>query len=73
MYYFIMFLIKATSQEGIIVKNPGSFYEPGARNHTWVKIKPEYMNSSTDNFDLLVVGMTRACRIHRNYSSSLND
>ncbi|CDH52455.1 dna ligase 4 [Lichtheimia corymbifera JMRC:FSU:9682] len=43
-------------QEGIIIKNPNSVYEPGARNHTWVKIKPEYMNSSSDNFDLLVVG-----------------
>ncbi|KAI9322804.1 ATP dependent DNA ligase domain-containing protein [Dichotomocladium elegans] len=43
-------------QEGIVLKNPGSIYEPGTRNHTWIKIKPEYIDSLNDNCDLLVIG-----------------
>lgn len=43
-------------QEGIVVKNPGSIYEPGARNHSWVKVKPDYIDELRDNCDLLIVG-----------------
>ncbi|KAL1926334.1 hypothetical protein VTP01DRAFT_5855 [Rhizomucor pusillus] len=43
-------------QEGLVIKNPGSVYEPGQRNQTWIKLKPEYINSLNDNCDLLVVG-----------------
>jgi DNA ligase-4 len=43
-------------QEGIVVKNPGSVYEPGARNQSWVKVKPDYIDELRDNCDLLVVG-----------------
>ncbi|KAI8379658.1 uncharacterized protein BYT42DRAFT_569559 [Radiomyces spectabilis] len=43
-------------EEGIVVKNPSSIYEPGARNPNWIKLKPEYIDSIHDNCDLLVVG-----------------
>ncbi|KAH8548349.1 hypothetical protein BGW37DRAFT_523377 [Umbelopsis sp. PMI_123] len=43
-------------QEGIVVKNPGSIYEPGARNYSWIKVKPEYIDELRDNCDLLIVG-----------------
>ncbi|KAI8092888.1 ATP dependent DNA ligase domain-containing protein [Halteromyces radiatus] len=43
-------------QEGIMLKNPGARYEPGERNKTWIKIKPDYFDSLGENCDLLVVG-----------------
>ena len=46
-------------QEGLLIKNPGSIYEPGTRNSTWIKLKPEYINSLNDTCDLLVIGKYR--------------
>ena len=43
-------------QEGLVIKNPGSVYEPGTRNITWIKLKPDYIDSLNDNCDLLVIG-----------------
>ncbi|KAG0180060.1 DNA ligase (ATP) [Apophysomyces sp. BC1034] len=43
-------------KEGLVIKNPGSTYEPGARNPTWIKLKPEYIDSLHDNCDLIVIG-----------------
>ncbi|KAI8338401.1 ATP dependent DNA ligase domain-containing protein [Chlamydoabsidia padenii] len=43
-------------QEGIILKNPGSRYECGERNKSWIKIKPEYFDSLGETCDLLVIG-----------------
>lgn len=43
-------------QEGIVVKNPGSIYEPGSRSNSWVKVKPDYIDELRDNCDLLIVG-----------------
>jgi DNA ligase-1 len=37
--------------EGIIVKNPESYYKPGSRNFDWIKLK-----SSIDNVDGVVLG-----------------
>jgi ATP-dependent DNA ligase len=45
-----------------VVKNPGSIYEPGARNHSWVKVKPDYIDELQDNCDLLIVGMLQIIR-----------
>ncbi|ORX59718.1 ATP-dependent DNA ligase [Hesseltinella vesiculosa] len=42
--------------EGIVLKDPSSRYEPGQRNKSWVKIKPEYYGTLGENCDLLVVG-----------------
>ena len=46
-------------QEGLLIKNPGSIYEPGTRNSTWIKLKPEYINSLNDTCDLLVIGKAK--------------
>ncbi|KAI8578405.1 hypothetical protein K450DRAFT_247763 [Umbelopsis ramanniana AG] len=56
--HIVQALDEATTlnQEGIVVKNPGSIYEPGARNHSWVKVKPDYIDELRDNCDLLIVG-----------------
>ncbi|ORY95305.1 ATP dependent DNA ligase domain-domain-containing protein [Syncephalastrum racemosum] len=44
----------ANREEGLVIKNPGSVYEPGARNKSWLKMKPEYVDN--ENCDLLIVG-----------------
>ncbi|KAF7730847.1 hypothetical protein EC973_001365 [Apophysomyces ossiformis] len=46
----------ALRKEGLVIKNPGSTYEPGARNPAWIKLKPEYIESLHENCDLIVVG-----------------
>ncbi|KAG2216309.1 hypothetical protein INT45_011241 [Circinella minor] len=52
-------------QEGLVIKNPGSIYEPGTRNSTWIKLKPEYINSLNDTCDLLVIGAKYGSGKHR--------
>ncbi|KAI8899979.1 hypothetical protein BC833DRAFT_583557 [Globomyces pollinis-pini] len=42
-------------EEGIIVKNPSSFYVPNEKMH-WMKIKPEYIGSLSDDLDLVIIG-----------------
>ncbi|RKP08473.1 ATP dependent DNA ligase domain-containing protein [Thamnocephalis sphaerospora] len=43
-------------EEGIIVKNPQSIYQPHVRSPGWIKMKPEYMQSGIKDLDLLVIG-----------------
>jgi hypothetical protein len=45
----------ASDQEGIIIKHTDSKYEPGVRNDSWVKLKPDYMDTQ-DKLDLIVLG-----------------
>ncbi|KAI9247434.1 hypothetical protein BDA99DRAFT_525900 [Phascolomyces articulosus] len=52
-------------QEGLVIKNPGSIYEPGTRNTTWIKLKPEYIDSLNDTCDLLVIGAKYGTGKHR--------
>ncbi|GJN92108.1 hypothetical protein Rhopal_005137-T1 [Rhodotorula paludigena] len=42
--------------EGLVVKNPQSFYALGGRETSWIKIKPEYMDELGEKIDGLVVG-----------------
>ncbi|RDD46321.1 DNA ligase 4 [Trichoplax sp. H2] len=46
-----------TREEGIIIKNPISTYKPDQRKGSgWFKIKPEYVDSLSDQLDLLIIG-----------------
>lgn len=42
--------------EGVIIKNKASSYKIGARNDTWIKVKPEYLQYFGEEMDLLVMG-----------------
>ncbi|XP_073251496.1 DNA ligase 4-like [Porites lutea] len=44
-------------EEGLVVKSPSSVYKPNVRNGSgWVKIKPEYVDSLSDELDLVIIG-----------------
>ncbi|GAA5823391.1 hypothetical protein JCM3770_006850 [Rhodotorula araucariae] len=42
--------------EGLVIKHPLSFYHLGAREVSWIKIKPDYMDELGEKIDGLVVG-----------------
>ncbi|XP_068735127.1 DNA ligase 4-like [Montipora capricornis] len=44
-------------EEGLVIKSPSSIYKPNVRSGSgWIKIKPEYVDSLSDEMDLLIVG-----------------
>ena len=44
-------------EEGLLVKLPDSTYQPDKRKGSgWLKLKPEYMDSLSDQLDLLILG-----------------
>ncbi|CAL8118040.1 unnamed protein product [Orchesella dallaii] len=44
-------------EEGLIVKDMNSTYEPGKRGLAWLKIKPEYLEDNmVDDLDLVILG-----------------
>lgn len=44
-------------EEGIVVKDPLSTYKPSKRNGSgWLKLKPEYVDSLSDDLDLIILG-----------------
>jgi DNA ligase-4 len=42
--------------EGSVFKSLGAPYVPAARDHDWIKLKPDYVNGMGDNLDLLIIG-----------------
>lgn len=46
----------AMGSEGIVLKNYNSKYHIGARNNSWIKIKPEYLEEFGENMDLVIIG-----------------
>jgi DNA ligase-1 len=42
--------------EGIMIKNPDSTYQAGARGYSWIKFKADYNAALADTFDLVAVG-----------------
>jgi DNA ligase-4 len=46
----------SNNEEGIIIKNPNSVYQPGGKSLDWIKIKPDYIEGMGDDFDLVMVG-----------------
>ena len=44
-------------EEGLVIKDMESTYKPGVRNKSgWIKIKPEYDDSLSDDLDLVILG-----------------
>eukprot|EP00118_Oscarella_pearsei_P008725 m.46483 g.46483 ORF g.46483 m.46483 type:complete len:987 (+) comp33697_c0_seq3:313-3273(+) len=44
-------------EEGLMVKHPDSIYRPDKRKGSgWLKIKPEYIDSLSDQLDLVIIG-----------------
>ncbi|XP_048489181.1 DNA ligase 4 [Plutella xylostella] len=43
-------------EEGLVVKDTGSYYIANKRNAGWYKIKPEYTEGATTDLDLVVIG-----------------
>ncbi|WEJ95489.1 DNA ligase (ATP) [Yamadazyma tenuis] len=43
--------------EGIMVKNTMSKYHVAKRDNSWIKVKPEYLESFGENLDLVVIGV----------------
>jgi ATP-dependent DNA ligase len=44
------------NEEGIIIKNLSSTYQPNVRALDWIKLKSEYMDSIGDTLDLVIIG-----------------
>ncbi|KAL9237355.1 hypothetical protein vseg_011914 [Gypsophila vaccaria] len=42
-------------EEGVILKDLGSKWEPGDRGGKWIKLKPDYVNAGSD-LDVLIIG-----------------
>ncbi|XP_030766631.1 DNA ligase 4 [Sitophilus oryzae] len=55
----------AREDEGIVVKDPESFYKYGDRNSGWFKIKLEYFQDTMTDLDLILMGAQ--------YASSTSD
>lgn len=43
-------------EEGVVLKDPDSVYQPAARRAGWIKVKPEYVDSLVPELDLVIVG-----------------
>lgn len=43
------------SEEGIMLKDPLASYSPGLEDSTWIKIKPEYISTLSDDVDVILV------------------
>ncbi|BGP52608.1 DNA ligase (ATP) [Rhodotorula sphaerocarpa] len=52
------FLVRILEErgEGLVVKHPLSRYHLGAREDTWIKVKPDYMDELGEQIDGLVIG-----------------
>ncbi len=52
------FMLKslAAGGEGLMIKQLGAAYTPGARGFGWIKLKREYNTSQVDSMDLVVLG-----------------
>lgn len=42
--------------EGVVLKDLGSKWEPGDRSGKWLKLKPEYIRAGAD-LDVLIIGL----------------
>lgn len=43
-------------EEGIVLKDLGSKWEPSDRSGKWLKLKPEYIRAGSD-LDVLIIGL----------------
>ncbi|KAL0480389.1 DNA ligase [Acrasis kona] len=43
-------------EEGIIIKNTSSAYQPGERKNNWIKLKPDHVDGMGETLDMVIVG-----------------
>ena len=44
-----------TDAEGLLLKDPASVYKANMRNKSgWYKVKPEYINGGTQEYDVII-------------------
>ncbi|KAK8384182.1 hypothetical protein O3P69_009133 [Scylla paramamosain] len=43
-------------EEGVVLKDPDSVYQPASRRAGWIKVKPEYVDSLVPELDLVIIG-----------------
>ncbi|KAI8547962.1 hypothetical protein RHMOL_Rhmol07G0235900 [Rhododendron molle] len=53
---FLKKLLKTGQDEGIVVKDLGSKWEPSDRSGKWLKLKPDYIRAGSD-LDVLIIGL----------------
>ncbi|KAF7153916.1 hypothetical protein RHSIM_Rhsim01G0114900 [Rhododendron simsii] len=53
--YVLTSIILDLRDEGIVLKDRGSKWEPGDRSGKWLKLKPEYVRAGSD-LDVLIIG-----------------
>lgn len=53
---FLKILLRLDRDEGIILKDLGSKWEPSDRSGKWLKMKPEYIQATSD-LDVLIIGL----------------
>lgn len=49
--------------EGIVLKDLGSKWEPGDRSGKWLKLKPDYIHAGSD-LDVLIIGSSLAFLVY---------
>ncbi|XP_055353466.1 DNA ligase 4-like isoform X2 [Paramacrobiotus metropolitanus] len=49
----------ANTEEGLIIKDPRSVYQPKIQSPYWWKLKPEFVGSLCEQLDLLIIGAYR--------------
>lgn len=63
--------IVSENNEGIMVKSLLSNYRVHSRDSTWIKVKPEYLESFGENLDLVVIG--KVGKVKTSYVCGLRD
>lgn len=63
--------IVSENNEGIMVKSLLSNYRVHSRDSTWIKVKPEYLESFGENLDLVVIG--KVGKVKTSYMCGLRD
>lgn len=54
-YAYISFFL-TVRDEGIVLKDLGSKWEPSDRSGKWLKLKPDYIRAGSD-LDVLIIGL----------------
>ena len=56
LYFNFNWTIYYSRDEGIILKDLGSKWEPSDRSGKWLKLKPDYIHAGSD-LDVLIIGL----------------
>lgn len=59
----------SNNEEGMVAKQMNSKYCPGQRGAGWFKFKPDYIEGSITDLDLVILGLS----LHKNTNSKINE